>query len=745
MQATENPLYASVILDHAIDQELDYLVPEEMRNVVHIGSRVEVPVKHSMRKGTIWKLKQMAAATTPKPIEKLLSEGSILTQDLATLAEWMAKYYCAPLYKVLKTILPSSIRSHMQAEMQTIVKRNLSLENLAETCQTLRRTHPKQAAVLDIVFSHPDGIFLSDLLEKTKSSVSPVHTLVKKGILCLEKDTIHRMPAWKQDYFLTKPKTLNPEQKDALGEIQKDLDANSFAVHLLYGITGSGKTEVYLQAIDHAIRQKKGVIFLVPEIILTSQTIERLKSRFEEKIAVLHHRLSEGEKRDAWHHILSGEAPIVIGARSAIFCPVPRLGLIIVDEEHETAYKKTEEGPCYHARDVAVMRAKLSQATVILGSATPSLETYRNALEGKYHLSILSKRPDLGRLPQVQIVDMKQECLKQKRYTLFSDPLIRAIKARLAKGEQTLLLLNRRGYHTSQICLRCSYVPSCPHCDTSLTFHLSENVLACHLCDHRSPALTLCPSCSHEAPFKFRGAGTEMVEKALYALFPECRVLRMDADTTRLKGSHESLFRSFRSGKADILVGTQMIAKGLHFPSVTLVGILHADITLNIPDFRSSEALFQLVTQAAGRAGRSDLPGEVIIQTFLPSHPTLIHASTQRYIPFYEEESEVRKLFQYPPYIHLIKFVFSGPDARKTQDQAEAIRSQLIRVLPPSFELLPVIPTGHAKIQDQFRFQFLMKTSQVTQAYRWLLPLQKQFKNQEVRCLIDVDPISTFF
>lgn len=737
--------YASVILDDALDRFLDYRIPQELLGKIFVGSRVIVPVHTSLRKGTIWALKKTPSFTSVKDIHEVASEQSVLTEDLILLAQWMSSYYSTPMYKVLKTILPSSIRNHMKEQNEWIVENVEPLEKLALYAQELHSRFPKQKKLLELLIEEGGKSPLPFLLTKAKASKSSLISLEKKKWIALKKEVKQRSPVWDDDYFLSKAKPLSEEQKEALDKIRESLCKQIFSTHLLYGVTGSGKTEVYLQAIEEALRLGKGVIFLVPEVALTSQTIERIKSRFEEKIALLHYRLSEGEKRDAWHQIQSQKAKIVIGARSAIFCPVPNLGLIIVDEEHDNAYKQSGESPSYHARDVAIVRAKFCNAVALLGSATPSLESYQNALVGKYTLSVLTKRLGKAQLPEVHIVDMKHEYAKHKGGTLFSDKLLTKIKARLEVGEQTLLLLNRRGYHTSQICLQCSHISSCPHCETSLTFHYQENKLSCHLCDYSIPLVKTCPKCHSNASFKFQGAGTELVEKKLYQIFPQCRVLRMDADTTKRKGSHDKIFKQFRSGKADILVGTQMIAKGLHFPSVTLVGILNADLTLSIPDFRASESMFQLITQVAGRSGRGELPGEVVLQTFLPDQDTLRLAAEQNYEKFFSEESQTRELFQYPPFIHLIKISLYGPVCEEVKAKAEEARKFLIERLPASFSFLPVVPAGHAKVQDQYRFQFLIKTNKVLAASPVLRSLQNQFLHTKIHLSIDVDPSSTFF
>ncbi len=732
--------YAAVILDSAVDQALDYAIPSDLEAAAKPGVRVLVPVRGKLRKGMILALKSASAIARVQPIAQILSEQPLISPELFSLAHWMARYYCTPLRKVLKTFLPPAIRKDAPHKTQLFVAPLLPPSALIPLCQELRKTHPPQAHVLDVLLNAPKGILLSELLEKAEVSRSPVETLIEKKILACRPVRIDRSSLTDEEYFQTKAKALNAEQAEALLHIQTSLNAHRFETHLIHGVTGSGKTEIYLQAIEHALHLQKGAILLIPEIALTAQTVERLRSRFAEKIAILHHRLSAGERQDAWHQIREGRASIVVGARSALFSPVPHLGLILVDEEQENSYKQTEEMPCYHARDVAVMRGKLSNATVVLGSATPSLESYYNALSGKYTLSTLNLRVGQATLPAITLIDMKKESAKAKGYTLFSEPLIDALKKRCSKGEQSLLFLNRRGFHTAQLCTRCGQAIQCPHCDISLTYHLGNNLLACHLCDYRlAPPPRSCPSCHAPDSLKYKGAGTEMVERALHALLPEARTLRLDADTTRHKGSHELLFKQFRAGKADVLIGTQMIAKGLHFPSVTLVGILYADASLHIPDFRASEQVFQLITQVAGRSGRGSLDGEVLIQTHLPDHATILQAARQDFAGFYRDEIEVRKLFHYPPFTHLAKLTFSGACPQKTQEAAQTLRASLIQRLPASCEIHPVIPCGYAKIKDRYRFQLLIKGPP-------LGPLLENLKApSDVRLLIDIDPLSTYF
>lgn len=733
-------MYAAVILDKGFDLPLDYAVIEK----VSVGTRVLVPVQNSLRKGTVIALKDIPSVTKVQPIKEVLSEEALIGPDLFRLADWMSKYYCTSFRKVLKVLLPATIRKETQEKEQLFVRRLLPPKKLATLTISLREKHPSQAKVLDALIKRPKGILLTELLEESGTSRSPVATLEKDGILKIDKLQIDRSPLEDMEFFPTKPKLLSDEQQIAIERIIKNL--KSFQTHLIHGVTGSGKTEIYLQATAKARKEGLGVILLVPEIALTSQTIERLKSRFTEKLGILHHRLSDGERFDIWHGIHKGEIQIVVGARSAIFSPVKNLGLIIVDEEHESSYKQTDEEPCYHARDVAIMRGKFSSATVVLGSATPSLESYANAKAGKYTLSTLMKRAKNASLPEVKIVDMKTEYAKSEGFTLFCSQLINAIKIRLEKGEQTLLFLNRRGYHTFQMCAGCGETVKCPHCSVSLTFHKKTNHLACHLCSYViAPPPTECPLCKEVATLHFKGVGTEQVERTLHALFPDIRTLRMDADTTRHKGSHDLLFKQFRSGKADVLIGTQMVAKGLHFPAVTLVGVLNSDGALNLPDFRSGENVFQLLTQVSGRSGRGDLKGEVIVQSSLKGHPIFQHASKEDYKTFFNEEMEARELFAFPPFTRLTKLIFSGKNERHVKQIAETFHTNLLKKLPSDFTLYPVIPCGYAKIKDNFRFKLLIKGTKPLLLSSILMQLRLEMHlPRSIRLLVDVDPTSIF-
>ncbi|HRD55993.1 MAG TPA: primosomal protein N' [Parachlamydiaceae bacterium] len=734
--------YASVILEASIQKTLDYGIPEEFLEEIRLGLKVEVPLRGKLQKGYIFEIKENSSIPSVMAIKNVLT-GSI-ESDLFQLGIFMARYYSCPLSRAFKSLLPAAIRKEAGHKEQLFVMRKKSKEELKVYAEKIRNKHAAQAEVLDVMLQVTKGILLTELLEKTKTSKSPVTSLEKKGYLVLEPIKINRSPLNNEDYFKTRHKKLNEEQAIALKKIHQSLNEEKFQTHLLYGVTGSGKTEVYLQAIEECLKLKKSAIMLVPEISLTEQTIQRFRSRFEGHIAILHHALSEGERFDEWHRIQKGDANIIIGARSAIFSPAKNLGLIIVDEEHENSYKQTDEAPCYHARDVAIMRGKICHATVILGSATPSLESFFNAKNQKYELSILTSRANSATLPHIHVVNMQEEFEKQGGYTHFSRKLLDGIQERMEKGEQTVLFLNRRGYHTHLFCESCQKPLKCLHCDTSLTFHKQENLLRCHICSYSlMPPPSICPTCKAPHPMKYKGAGTEQIEKALHAIFPEIKTIRLDRDTTKHKGSHQKLLRAFGSSKADVMIGTQMIAKGLHFESVTLVGVLNSDNSLNIPDFRASEHTFQLVTQVAGRAGRGDIKGEVIIQTKMPENSTIQLSQTQNYEKFYEEEIEIRKIFNYPPFSQMVKLIFSGSVEEKTKHAAESFRKKLLLNLPKTYEVYPVLPCSHTKIKDKFRCQFLIKGEKIYPVSHAIYGLLETVPTG-IKLLADINPVSVF-
>ena len=734
---------AEVLLDQNLEKPLDYSIPANFLGQIRAGLRVEVPVRAQIKKGTISLIKNEAHRPV-RPLSNLLPEESSLPESLWKLAQWMARYYCCPLQRVLKQLVPPSIRKDIRPKITTRVTLAISHADAIALSANLRSKQSAQAMILDALLTADGPPILSKLIHDLKLSRAPFASLVKKRAIRFE--TVAEDLLDEADFFLTQPKILTAEQANCLEKIQNSLTQECFAAHLIHGVTGSGKTEIYLQAIQKAIQLGKSALLLVPEIALTSQTIESFRARFGLKIAIFHHRRSLGERTAAWESLRNGSVNIAIGARSAIFSPAKNLGLIIIDEEHDSSYKQSEEMPTYHARDIAVMRAKMENAVVVLGSATPSLESYYNAQNGKYQLSILQKRATEAPMPKVEIVDMKIAMQRSGGFTHFSQELLDAIKDRCGKGEQTLLLLNRRGFHRMQFCAECRHIAKCPHCDLSLIFHREESELRCHLCNYQAPQLRECPVCRSHSSLEFRGFGTEHVERSLHAIFPSIRTLRMDRDTTRRKESHDDLFKQFRAHKADVLIGTQMIAKGFNFPSVTLVGILNADASLQIPDYRSSESLFQLLIQVAGRSGRAKINGEVILQTFLPDHPMLHLAAKHDYSTFYQHEIEERRLFSFPPFCRLIKIVFTGPDELETRQTADSFYQMLLEKAPQNAKFLPPLPSGHPKIKDLYRFHFLIKTNHVQLLSERIMALRSSLSlPRRISLLIDIDPISTFF
>lgn len=735
------PLYAHVVLDHSFGDPLEYGIPASLADSAQVGMRVKVTLRNTEKKATIVALKTTQSFHSVKPIVEILSER-LLSEELMNLVEWISAYYCAPLRKIFKFLLPSAVKEEHKPKEQLFIQSLLSQESLKDLCLTLRTKKPSQAKVLDTILKAPKGILLSQLLEKSQTSKSPVDTLIKQKVLHATSGSVHNL-AEEHEYFMSPAKTLSPHQKLAFDDICLSLEKATFQTYLIHGVTGSGKTEIYLQAIDKIRKKGHSALMLVPEIALTTQMVERFRSRFQEKIGIYHHRLSDGERYELWHQIQQGKIRIVLGARSAVFLPLVDLKLIIVDEEHETSYKQSEESPCYHGRDVAIMRAKFCEATILLGSATPSLESYTNAKTGKYKLITLPSRVAAAELPKIHLLNMEVEKQKMDGFTLFAPALLKAIAKRIELGEQTLLFLNRRGYNSLLICPSCQEVQKCPHCDVSLTYHRAPNSLNCHTCGYEiTPPPKNCPHCKQESLLVYRGIGTEQVEASLKRIFPQVRTLRMDADTTKHKGSHQELFKQFRSGKADVLIGTQMIAKGFHFPSVTLVGVLNSDGALHTGDFRASEHLFQLLVQVAGRAGRAELSGEVFIQTLMPSHKLFTYLAKEDYIGFYEEEIASRKLFEYPPFIHLAKITFTGSCPNKTLDCAQYYYQKLLEELPKRYTLLPVIADKVSKIKERYRYYFLIKGpsmalfSQITKKIFEKHPLKGDLK-----ALIDIDPI----
>ncbi|WP_442603898.1 primosomal protein N' [Paenibacillus sp. KN14-4R] len=625
----------------------------------------------------------------------------------------------------------------------------------------------KQKEVLLYLVDNMEPITVAELNTRITGSSGAVKALASKGFVELKEMEVLRDPYADRDFKRTNPLQLRDEQQVAYEAIITSLDEKRYQTFLLHGVTGSGKTEVYLQTIQRCLDLGREAIVLVPEISLTPQMVERFKGRFGDLVAVLHSRLSHGERYDEWRKITRGSVKVAIGARSAVFAPFKNVGLIIIDEEHESSYKQ-EETPKYHARDVAIKRGQLSQSVIVLGSATPSLESihetmYRADGTGRYQLLTMNKRASGGSLPKVHIVDMREE-LKQGNRSMFSSGLYQALLDRLEKREQSILFLNRRGYATFVMCRGCGYVGQCPHCDISLTFHQTSHMMRCHYCGYAEREPKVCPSCNSEHIRHF-GTGTQRVEEELVKLFPGIRVIRMDVDTTTEKGSHEKLLTRFRNQQADVLLGTQMVAKGLDFPNVTLVGVIAADTVLGLPDFRSAERTFQLLTQVAGRAGRHILPGEVYVQTYMPEHYAVTASAEHDYGAFARTELSVRGERGYPPYSKMMLITFSHEEVQALIRGAEAFVAELRKVarlaemrgasddgaiygspqgMREVLSVLGPVASPLARIKDRYRFQCMVKywegsiaselVAQVVQTF------EEPFAKAKLLVSVDVDP-----
>jgi primosomal protein N' (replication factor Y) len=749
---------ARVTLELALRREFDYLIPPELAGLVTVGTRVKVPFGARQVMGCVTALLESSPHPRLRAILHPVGHQALITPAILGLARWIAEYYCCSLETALKSVLPEAVRREDEGWRKQLVVWALPVTG------ELPALTARQKEIWNVLEEWRE-LPLQELLALARTTAGTIRRLEDKGLLGIGARISERDPYAREQFLPSQPLPLNSEQAVALAAITAALDAaapaqvagghsgtggSSSSAFLLHGVTGSGKTEVYLQAIAHAMRQGRGAIVLVPEISLTPQTVERFKARFctgplRTLVAVLHSHLSSGERHDEWHKIRDGRARIVIGARSAVFAPVEPLGLIIVDEEHEYSYKQ-EEAPRYHARDVAVVRGHREHAVVVLGSATPSLESYANARRAKYRLLELPRRADDKRMPVVRVVDLRQEVRKQKGTPIFSQRLRDAIALRLERGEQVMLFLNRRGYSTSLQCPKCGTVAGCPNCSLALTYHRREQRLLCHICGHTQPAPTLCPEPSCRNPgIRYAGLGTEKVEEILGKLFPHARISRMDSDTLQRKNDYRRILGDFRTGKIDVLVGTQMIAKGLHFPNVTLVGIVYADQSLHQPDFRAGERTFQLLTQVAGRAGRGDVEGEVVVQAFTPFHPAIQYARQHDFVGYYEQEIGFREQLQYPPASRVALLTLKGRNEDKVRFTADHLR----RHLDPAEKAIPKLivagpaPAPLLRAETYYRYQIMLRTPQMARLSRHLAELLKTFTPPEdITLSIDIDPVN---
>ncbi len=735
------PRYARVIPDRAGDRALDYLIPPALESVLAPGARVRVPLRARLLLGTVVAVLDESPARSPKEIHEVIGGAPLIRPRLLEIARWIAEYYCCPLEAAMACVLPQVVRQAEVTSRRLNHVRALRVPT-EEEMSALARKAPRQADALKAVLASPEPRSVTAAAKTAGVSESVFRTLERNGWVAIESVEVARDPYGGESFLPTTDLCLNDEQRIALLAVNEAVSqpGNSLPI-LLHGVTGSGKTEIYLQGIRRALELEKTALVLVPEIALTPQTVERFKARFasmQGEVAVLHSHLSSGERYDEWYKIHVGGARIVIGARSAVFAPLDRLGIIIVDEEHEGSYKQ-EEAPRYHARDVAVLRARRENCAIVLGTATPSIESWHNTTNGKYRLLTLSQRVDDRRMPVIKVLDLRRA--SRGGDAVFAPQLLTAMEKRLAAGEQTILFLNRRGFSTTMLCQVCGHVCECPNCSVSLTYHRDAGQISCHICGHNQRAPKVCPSCRDPA-IRHAGVGTQKVEDSVRKIFPSARVVRMDADAMTRKGAYRETLGAFKEGAIDILVGTQMIAKGLHFPNVTLVGIINADLGLHVPDFRAGERTFQLLTQVAGRAGRGEMEGEVIVQTFTPSSPSIQFARHHDFEGFVGQELEFRERFGFPPFTRMVLITVRS----QMRERAEFTTQTLVRRLRENVPAGSVVGEAAAapleKARGYHRFQTTLRGPAVRPlASAIQVALAGLTLPEDVFVAVDVDPV----
>lgn len=798
-------MIAEVIVDvttKAIDRPFDYRVPDRFKGLVKAGMRVVVPFGPRKIQGFVTKIKEETDVQSGniKDIVDLFDLSPVLTDELLELSHWLTEKTLSYHITALQSMLPAAMKAKYEKEIQVLSAEELpqslkelfgqqesilyadippeqlkpiqkhvqkghlevryhvsqksgkkkvrtlqiavTKEKLEEKQEQLKKNAVKQKALLAFLLQTNETTFLAkDLQQQTGASSQTIKALIQEGLLTESYEEIYRDPYRDREFTPSTPLDLTAEQAEAAKPIHQAVSDDKHETFLLHGVTGSGKTEIYLQTIDHVLQKGKEAIVLVPEISLTPQMVQRFKERFGSNVAVLHSGLSTGEKYDEWRKIHRKEVKLVVGARSAVFAPFENLGMIIIDEEHESSYKQ-EEMPRYHAKDVAIERAGRHQCPVVLGSATPSLESYARAKKGVYTLLTLKRRVNQQQLPHVSLIDMREE-LRNGNRSMFSEELMLRLKEVLERKEQAVLFLNKRGYSSFVMCRDCGYVEQCPHCEISLTYHRFQKRLKCHYCGHEAPVPAECPEC-HSEHIRYFGTGTQRVEEELTKVLPEARVIRMDVDTTSRKGAHEKLLTSFGNKEADILLGTQMIAKGLDFPDVTLVGVLSADTSLHIPDFRSSEKTFQLLTQVSGRAGRHEKAGSVIIQSYTPSHYSIELTKQHDYEAFYEQEMLHRRHQSYPPFYFLAMVTVSHEEVTKAAHVTDKIVQFLKMNCAPNTRILGPAASPIAKIKDRYRYQCVIKYKRENELANLLRKIQdhyqKEMEQKQLMISIDMNP-----
>ena len=743
---TTQPQYVNVALDLPMDRLFTYRVPSEMAPRARIGHRVTVTFRGKPRVGIVTETPDQAPDVQLLDVQEAPDEQPLLGPELLELAGFIARYYGCSLGEAATAMVPRGVRTKQTAKRLWAQLREDAVATLDAEGRDPSAPAPKrgegQQRILRLLRRHPPGYPVTDLCRRAHTSSSPVRTLERQGLIRIEKQRVPEEEPFaisQADGAKEAPHDPTPAQQEAIQAIADALTAETFRTFLLLGVTGSGKTEVYLRAIRACREQARQAIVLVPEIALTPQTVRRFQARFS-RVAVLHSAMTEAQRARSWREIRAGQADVVIGPRSAVFAPVPRLGLLILDEEHETTFKQ-QNAPRYHARDVGLVRARAAGAVVVLGSATPSLETYRHALKERYGLLRLPTRVGGRQLPSVKIVDLKSSDERPQGRGHLSRTLEVRMREALGDGGQVILLQNRRGYATSVACTRCGFVIDCERCDVALTYHRSDRVAMCHLCGHEKRVPSHCPDCALPG-LKYRGVGTQTVEEEIISRFPDVRIARMDSDVMSTREAYEEVLSRFGAGEVDVLVGTQMIAKGLDFPGVTLVGIISADTALALPDFRAAERTFALIAQVAGRAGRGERDGRVVIQSRLPQHPAILKAAEQDYEAFAKKELEEREQFGYAPYARLLRVVVRGPREPAVMERATRLRDIAVSHATTAATVLGPATPSIARVQGQYRQHLLIKAPTPREIAAVVRALRTAPRPRgRVEELLDVDPV----
>lgn len=707
---TAAPRYAEVAVPLHVFHTFTYRLTPEQSADAKIGARLVVPLGRSVVTAYVIalldELPENLSDVDIKDAQTLVDTDPACNPEILQLARWVADYYACPLGEVIKAALPPGMTPKSRRAASFIKPKLRRFVRLAQVTDQ-KLTDAQQRVISTLESSGP--ISLQSLLETAAVSPSTVTSLQKKSLVEVYDEAVRRDPLSETLGVKSEDHTLTSAQTSVLQQIEKQMTTGAYSAFLLHGVTGSGKTEIYMRAMSKALSLGRSAMMLVPEIALTPVFSRRLRARFGDQVAIFHSSLQKGERFDEWTRVKNGDARVVIGTRSAVFAPVKNLGLIVVDEEHESSYRQ-QESPYYNARDVAIVRAQKESATVVLGSATPSLESFHNARKGKYHLVALPERINARPMATARIIDMRNVFARHGKPRVFSDELLEAIRETRERGEQSIILLNRRGYSSFILCRSCGETVQCPNCDVTLTYHRSERVIVCHYCNHRQAVPRVCPSCGKKYIY-YVGEGTEQLEEMLKLLFPSLRVARIDRDTTARRKVFEQSLADFSAGRIDTLVGTQMLAKGHDFPNVTLVGVVSVDVGLALPDFRSAERTFQLITQVAGRAGRGDRPGRVLIQTYHPYHYALRHACAQDYQGFYDEELRYRQNHSYPPFVALASLLVHGPDLGRVRSDSLELRKQLdVANQERNCRILGPAPAPLSRLKGEHRFQMLIKS-----------------------------------